>query len=137
MKKVVRNVLIVLVLFVGVTFVTGCKASQEKKLNKYLKELGNAYYEKYYSLFDDEAARSEFLARYSTLGIKVDLENLARTVSDTKDFPSKDEILKKFVNNKTKEACNSAKTKITIYPQKPFGNKDYKIEVNLDCGFKK
>ena len=63
--------------------------------------------------------------------IKIDLENLARTSEN------KDELLNKFVNKKTGDKCNVTNTKITIYPKDPFGQKDYNVETNIDCGFEK
>ena len=41
-----------------------------------------------------------------------------------------------MVNKKTKEKCDFEKTYISIYPQKEYEKKDYKIEVKLICGFK-
>ena len=41
----------------------------------------------------------------------------------------------KFKNNG--KACNNKTTRAIIYPKSPYGKKDYKVEVELDCGFDK
>ena len=46
-----------------------------------------------------------------------------------------DALTKLFVNNKTDSPCDQKNTKITIYPEGEFGEKDYRIEVQLSCGF--
>lgn len=131
-KKNIIICVVGLVVVVGaVLLIMNLGGSKGNKLEKRLKELGNVYYEKYYSLFGDDV-RSEFLAKYTTIGIKVDLENLARTVADTDNLPSKDEILKEFTKNG--KACNQTTTKVIFYPQKPYGAKDFKMEIQLDCG---
>lgn len=130
-KNIVICASVALVIIVAIVLIMNLGGSKGNKLEKRLKELGNVYYEKYHGLFDDKT-RAEFLAKYTTIGIKVDLENLARTVADTNGLPSKDEILKEFVKNG--KACNQTTTKVIFYPQKPFGAKDFKMEINLDCG---
>lgn len=101
-----------------------------------MKELGKVYYEEvYYSSFNKEDERNEFLAKYTTLGIKTDLSNLVRSVASKNDLPSSEEILAKFVNKKTGKECNRTNTKVFFYPTKPYGVKDYKIDVKVDCGF--
>lgn len=132
-KNIVICVCAILVIAL-VLFLIFRGSGQKKKLERRLNELGKTYYEKYYGLFDADS-RSEFLAKYSTLGIKVDLENLARTVADTNNLPSKEKILKDFVNKKTGKECNQTTTKVIFYPQSPYGAKDYKMETQLDCGF--
>ena len=122
--------LAIIILIVVIALMGGKKGDKEDKLEKRFQELGNVYYEKYYNLIDEEQ-RTSHLSKYTTLGIKVDLENLARTVSDTNGLPSKDEILKEFV--KDGKECNMS-SKIIFYPQEPYGGSDYKMETKLDCG---
>lgn len=129
-------VLVAIVALILIIVLLGGKKKDSKgnKLEKRFEELGTVYYEKYYNLIGEEQ-RTAHLSKFTTLGIKVDLENLARTVSDTNGLPSKDEILKEFVNKKG-ESCNMS-SKIIFYPQEPYGEKDYKIELKLDCGEEK
>ncbi|CAM3739486.1 hypothetical protein ERUR111494_09065 [Erysipelothrix urinaevulpis] len=71
----------------------------------------------------------EFLERFSEAGIKVDLDNLSRF-----DDGKYEGLLQVLVNPKTKESCDVNNTKAIIHPHAPFGKKDYKIDVELDCG---
>lgn len=107
--------------------------SNKSALTKELNKAGVNFYENFYynQVGNDDNERKEFLSKYAAVGIKIDLENLARTTDN------KDEFINKFVNKKTKEKCNINNTKITIYPKEPYGQKDYKMDVVLDCGFEK
>ena len=116
---------------VGIIMLTGCgKKNDSEKLNDRLNELGNAYYKKYYNLIEEEK-RKDFLSKYTTLGIKVDLENLARTVADSDGFPSKDELIEEFT--KDGKSCNLTTSKLVLYPQEPYGESDFKMDINLNC----
>ena len=110
----------------------------QKKLEKYMKQLGKVYYEDvYYSSFSKDDERSEFLAKYTTLGIKTDLSNLVRAVASKNGLPTSEEILAKFVNKKTGKECNRSTTKVFFYPEEPFGKTNYRIEVQVECGYEK
>ena len=110
----------------------------QKKLEKYMKQLGKVYYEEvYFASFGKEDERSEFLAKYTTLGIKTDLNNLVRAVASKEDLPTSEEILAKFVNKKTGKECNRTTSKVTFRPQEPFGKTDYEIDVVVECGYEK
>ena len=124
---------VALIIIVVVIVLSGSKGN---KLEKRLLELGRVYYKKYYSFLakDDKKERDKFLSKYTEIGIKVDLENLSRTVANTEGLPSSEEILKDF--NKKGNKCNYLTTKVIFYPQEPYGDEDIKMEVNLDCGNK-
>lgn len=110
----------------------------QKKLEKYMKQLGKVYYEEvYFASFGKEDERSEFLAKYTTLGIKTDLNNLVRAVASKEDLPTSEEILAKFVNKKTGKECNRTTSKVTFRPKEPFGKTDYEIDVVVECGYEK
>lgn len=129
---VVSSVLVLVIIIL----IIACCNNQEKKLTKYMKQLGKVYYEDiYHASFQNDAAREETLSKFAVTGINTDLENLVRAVSTKKDLPTDAEILAKFVNKKTGKACNQSSTRIYFYPSEPYGAKDYKIEVKLDCGF--
>ena len=131
--SIAAGILVVLVAIILI--IVNCN-NQEKKLTKYMKQLGKVYYEDiYHASFQNDAAREETLSKFAVTGINTDLENLVRAVSTKKDLPTDAEILAKFVNKKTGKACNQSSTRIYFYPSEPYGAKDYKIEVKLDCGF--
>lgn len=124
--------LLIVVILVVLLVVFG-KKSNEKELESSLNKMGSSFYENFYyeqigSSADD---RTSLLSKFSTIGIKIDLENLGRY----NDGEFKKDI-KEFKNSLTGEKCNQTKTKVIIYPKSPYGKKDYKIETELSCGFK-
>ena len=72
----------------------------------------------------------KFLEKYKDIGIKVSLDNLSRYKKDDMD-----DILKQFVNDKTKEECDRNSSMVIIYPKDPYGQKDYTVDAILVCGF--
>lgn len=124
--------LLIVVILVVLLVVFG-KKSNEKELESSLNKMGSSFYENFYyeqigSSADD---RTSLLSKFSTIGIKIDLENLGRY----NDGEFKKDI-KEFKNSLTGEKCNQIKTKVIIYPKSPYGKTDYKIETELSCGFK-
>ncbi len=131
---IIAGVLLVVILAVTITInVTNSKKeTQEDKLNTTLKELGKDFYENFYypQVGSDDSSRATFLEKFSTIGIKVNLDNLSRY--NGKDVESK---IAEFKNEKSGEDCDKENTKVTIYPKDPYGKEDYTIEVTLVCGF--
>lgn len=143
MKKLNKNILVIIagvlavilvVLIIVVLNPFAKKLSQEEELKQKIETMGAEFYEELYykqiETFGDD--KETFLKNFETLGIKVDLGNLARYKGEDSE-----EILKEFVNKKTDKACDTDKTQAIIYPQAPYDKKSYKIEVNLVCGFEK
>jgi len=123
---------LVLVLFMGVMLLTGC-GSNEKELKGNLEKLGKSFYEDYYypSQAKSQKDVKDFVKRFEKTGIKVNLENISKFSKIDK------KLVDSMVNSKTKKKCDGEKSVVTIFPKKPYGKTDYKIEVNLECGFKK
>ena len=99
----------------------------EKQLNDRMSQLAKNFYEDYY--FDQVG--SEFVKGHAENGIKIDLANLARI--NNSDSQS---ILNEFKNSEG-EACDTTKSKATIYPKDPYGKTDYELKIALECNFKK
>jgi len=127
---IIGGVIVVTIIICILIFVFG---SNKSALNKELEQIGRNFYENYYydQAGNTDSEKKAFLTSFVSAGIKVDLENLARASEN------KEEIINKFVNDKTGEKCNGNNTKVIIYPKDPFGQKDYTIDVTLDCGFDK
>ena len=108
------------------------KGGQEAFLSKSLESMGKDFYENFYytQVGSTDEERADFLSKYETIGIKINLDNLSR-YDDNKNA---DEI-NKFINQKTKKACDKTNTKVIVYPQKTYNKTSYKIETQLDCGF--
>lgn len=124
-------VIVVLAIIVGVVLGLGRK-SNEKELDSSLKEMGKSFYENFYyeQVGSSADERSSLLSKFTTVGIKIDLDNLGRY----NDGEFKDEI-EKFKNSKTNDKCNKTNTKVIIYPKSPYGKTDYTVKAELDCGF--
>lgn len=123
---------LVLVLFMGVMLLTGC-GSNEKELKGNLEKLGKSFYEDFYYPSQSKSQKDvkEFVKRFEKTGIKVNLANISKISKVDK------KLVEGMVNKKTKKKCDTEKSVVTIFPKKPYGKTDYKIEVNLDCGFEK
>jgi len=131
-KTIITAVVLVAVIVLVVVLAIPKGNKQEKELTAKLQELGAQFYEGYYhkAIGSNDEERANNVKKYANIGIKVDLENLIR-------FNSNDqEALKQlFVNNKTNVECDQKNSKVIIYPEGNFGEKDYRIEVQLSCGF--
>lgn len=129
-KTLAIVVAVLIVVILVVLLVVFGKKSNEKELESSLNKMGSSFYENFYyeqigSSADD---RTSLLSKFSTIGIKIDLENLGRY----NDGEFKKDI-KEFKNSLTGEKCNQTKTKVIIYPKSPYGKTDYKIETELSC----
>jgi hypothetical protein len=130
-SKIASIVIVVLLTLIIVVLTT--LSDDEGRLKVKLKELGANFYENHYYDFLDKDAerRADYLEKYSSVGFKINLDNLAR-------ITNKDEkVLSTFVNKKTKESCDPKQTKVIIYPVKPYEKSSYKMKVELVCGFEK
>lgn len=126
--------IIILVIFASIIlFFTLNKSEDESlKLSSSLKDLGIDFYENFYykQIGKTDNERKKFLEKYKDIGIKVSLDNLSRYKKDDMD-----DILKQFVNDKTKEECDRNSSMVIIYPKDPYGQKDYTVDAILVCGF--
>ena len=94
--------------------------------------MGKDFYENFYyeQVGSTNEERANFLSKYESIGIKINLDNLSRY-----DNNKNADKLNEFVNKKTNKSCDKVNTKVTIYPKKPYNKTSYKIETQLDCGF--
>ena len=131
-KTIIASVILVAVIALVVVLVIPKGNKQEKELTAKLQELGAQFYEGYYhkAIGSTDEERANNVKKFANIGIKVDLENLIRFNSEDQEA-----LTKLFVNKKTDAPCDQKNTKITIYPEGEFGEKDYRIEVQLTCGF--
>jgi len=124
-------VLVVAALVVGIILFLG--RSNEKELTANLSKLGEQFYTEFYYPSQEKSQEdvTAFVKKFEKTGIKVNLENIAKVskVDQT--------LVKGMINNKTKKECDKTASYVIIYPEKPYGKTNYKVEVNLECGFKK
>lgn len=132
-KRVLIAIGVILVIIIVVIVILVLpKENVEQNLENSLKEMGQDFYENYYydqtGTTDEEKA--DFLSRYATIGIKINLDNLGRYNSEVNQ-----EKIAEFVNPDTNESCDKENTRVIIYPKESYGKTDYDIEVELVCGF--
>src|SRR5574344_1442722 len=132
-----RNVIILAVLIVAIVFIcvifnknsnssSNVIKKQKEELSGYLEQMGKDFYENfYYDQIGDDSTRATFLSKFTTIGIKVNLDNLSRISDDNAS------LAEKFVNSSTGEACDKDDTKVYIYPTEPYGKTNYTITVEL------
>ena len=123
----------VVVIAIVVGLILFLNKSNEKQLNANLTKLGKQFYENFYYPSQEKSQDDvkEFVKKFEKTGIKVNLENIAKVSKVDQD------LVKSMVNSKTKKECDKTESYVIIYPEKPYGKTNYKIEVNLECGFKK
>lgn len=140
-KKSNKNIIIALVgaiIIVALAVVLGMlfmnKNNNQKELEKSLEEMGRDFYENFYydQIGGSADERTSLLSKFTTVGIKIDLDNLGRY--NNGEYKEK---ISEFKNKKTKEKCSKTDTKVVVYPKSPFGKTDYKMEIELECGFEK
>lgn len=128
---------VVVILIAVLCIVNG---SNQSKLEARMKELAVDFYENFYydSPSTEAKEKAEFVKKYEKTGIKIDLSNLSRYAGSKKGAKKElaTSILSEFKNSKTDKECDANQTKAIIYPQDPYGKKDYKLEIVLSCGFK-
>ena len=129
----VAGAVLVCIIATGVGITLYASGNNKRTLEKLLTDMAKDFYENYY--YDQtgktEEERTEFLSKYSKIGIKINLENLALYDNNK----NKKTIESEFVNSKTNEPCSEKTTKAVIYPKGNFKKANYDIEVILDCGF--
>lgn len=123
---------LILIIAIILIIIFSSKKSEEDKLNDMLKELGVNFYENFYydQVGTNDTERKEFVKKYETIGIKVNLDNLSRLNSDESK-----KMVAKFVNSKTKKECDKSNTRVIIYPKTPYEKDSYDIKTELVCGF--
>ena len=128
---VLLTIIVVLVAIVLAIFLLKGK-NQEEVLKDYLHDMGIEFYENLYykQVGKTDEERKEFLNKFTEIGIKINLDSLSRY-----NVESNQEKINAFKNPKTNDACNKENSKVIIYPQEPYGQKDYRVEIQLDCGF--
>ena len=120
----------------GIIFLISSFSSNKGRLESDLERLGRNFYESYYheqiSAAYDADKLKDFLSKYESIGIKVNLDNLERYPATDLDNKA---IIAEFKNSKTDEPCDPTATKISIFPIEPYGKTDYRLETTLACGF--
>lgn len=126
----VGTIIIIALIILLVLFLSG--DSKEASLKKYMEEMGTAFYEELYyeQIGKNDEERAKFLKNFADIGIKINLDGLSRYKTEENK-----EKLDSFKNPKTNEECNKQDSKVVIYPEEPYGKKDYRLEVILECGF--
>ena len=106
--------------------------NKERITTKKVKSMGVDYYTNY--LYDvlakgrDKKDLEKILVRYAGRGIKINLETLEKY--DSGKYADEIKNLKSG-----KKTCDKKNTMVIIYPEEPYNKTDYRVEIELDCGF--
>lgn len=123
LKMAVIVIIILLLVYIVVLF-----ATKDIRLKKNFKNLGADFYSNYYyeRISKDKNSKDleVFLKDFENIGIKVSFANLEKYSSK-----GNEKIIKKLKDAK----CDESNSIVTIYPKKPYGKNDYKLDVKLDC----
>ena len=101
---IIGGIVLLLIVIISLFLIFNNHSKNEsQKLSKELKELGISFYEDFYynQIGKTDEEKKTFLEKYTDIGIKVSLDNLARYKKDESE-----EIIKKFVNSKTNQECD-------------------------------
>lgn len=119
-------IIILVILSITVIF------NKERIITNKVKKMAYEYYSEYYYDSLKEGRKKEdfekIMDKYSGIGFKISLEN----ISSIDNGKYKEEV--ESFGSKNKK-CDELNTRAIIYPEKPYSKKDYRIEVELDCGF--
>ena len=133
---------VVLAIVVGIILFLG--RSNEKQLTANLNTLGKQFYEEFYYPSQEKSQEDvkAFVKKFEKTGVKINLENIAKISKVDKELiasltTGKAKASASVSDKNSKSLCDTKQTYVIIYPTKPYGKTDYKIEVNLDCGFEK
>lgn len=112
--------IIILAIVIIFSIFTFSKLSKENKRENEMKNLGKSFYEEIYykQLVDSDIKLKDFLSKYKENGIKFDLKTLVNYNDENKEVFDK---------------CNLEDSKITIYPEEPYKQDSYKMELTLLC----
>ena len=106
--------------------------NKERIITNKVKKMAYEYYsEYYYDSLKEGREKEDFekiMAKFSGIGFKISLDNIV----NIKNGKYKEEV--ESLGSKKKK-CDKLNTRAIIYPEKPYGKTDYRIEVELDCGF--
>ena len=130
-KKLFIAIGSVLILIVLVFVVVKCINNPKVKTTKKIKQMGEAFYTEYYykelSKNKSKKELSTLLSKFSENGIRISINNLSVFNSG---------IYKKDIEAfKNDSKCDGKKTKVIIYPKKPYGKNDFKVDAELSCEF--
>jgi len=105
---------------------------QEEELTELLRGMGEDFYENYYYKMAGETQEEKvsYLSKYSTNGVRINIDNLSRYNSKVNKGKAE-----KFVNKVSNEKCDLNESIVTIIPKEPYGEKNYDLKVTLICGF--
>lgn len=142
---IIAGVAAIVVIGIVVALIIILGGNKEKKLNANLNALGKQFYEEFY--YPSQAKSQEdvkaFVKKFEKTGIKINLENIAKISKVDKELvasfnATKADVSASVSNKKeNKDACDAKSTYVIIYPEKPYGKTNYRIETHLECGFNK
>lgn len=122
-------ILIIIIIIFIVLALTDFSGVKKSKANSAAKRVTKAYYEDFYyknmSSSRNYSDLKKILTIYEKDGMNLYIRS-ATSIIDQKKYEDDIKLLNKY-------GCDNEKSFISIYPEKPFKQKDYKIKINLNC----
>ncbi|CAM3694554.1 hypothetical protein ERUR111494_07090 [Erysipelothrix urinaevulpis] len=133
MNKKIKYIYVAAIAFVLVlvTYVYVLLIKQSSFESSLKNNVENYYSTTYYPTVSNEKKEDEkieYLGMISSVGLKIEFENLERI----KEI-NKDNLVTDFVKNDKNKQCDFKKSYVILRPQVPFGENDVEVEINLEC----
>lgn len=131
-RNIALVLLIIVIILLGFFSVLYFKNLNKKSENDYISEftkMGEEFYSNYYyrviSTDKTDEQVKEYLSKFNTLGLKIDLNELEKYNDEYKN------VIENFTNDY--KYCKKDETMIIIYPKEPYSNSDYELNIKMDC----
>ena len=129
-KKKISFVICIVILLVIIIFMLfknfGENLTLEQRLERISKEFYSEHYYKEVSKTYNEKDKTTYLKQLESIGVKLSLDDLRRYRYSNIDINKELE----YFNTAT---CDLLNTIVIIYPEDPYGETNYKIDIKLDC----
>lgn len=124
--EIIIAIVVGVLVLLGVSLLILIKTNwfKESLIKSELRKMTEEFYGYYYDDNNKDKKASEYLKQFKDTGLSI-------TYGDLKIF-LENRTQKKY-DSKKLEKCDVAKTKMTMYPESPYGKKDLRIEFEISC----
>lgn len=101
------------------------KGYKEKLIQSDLRKMAEEFYSYYYDENNKDKKVKEYLEKYKDSGLGI-------TLGDLKIYLESRNQNKKY-DSKRLEKCDVANTIVTVFPESPYGKKNFRLEFKISC----
>lgn len=128
-----KKLIVIISVIVGVLVVAlasilvliNTKGYREKLIQSDLRKMAEEFYSYYYDENNKDKKVKEYLEKYKDSGLGI-------TLGDLKIY-LKSRNKKKKYDSKRLEKCDVANTIVTVFPESPYGKKNFRLEFKISC----